>query len=115
MSTKPNSSQAQSNGAHPNGADSSQAQPPAPPAASRDAQQVLAEEFLTARSKILDLAATLDRLDRASGNVDHAAQMQLLIQGLETLLDGQADKARRVQLLMSRHYDPDWRKTYGLH
>lgn len=100
MSTKPNPSPA-----HPSD----------PPAASRDAHQVLAEEFLSARSKILDLAATLDRLERANGNVDHASQMQLLIHGIETLLDGQADKARRVQLLMSRHYDPDWRKTYGLH
>lgn len=87
----------------------------APPVASRDAQQVLAEEFLTARSKILDLAATLDRLERANGNLDHAAQMQLLIHGMEILLDGEVDKARRVQLLMSRLYDPEWRKTYGLH
>jgi hypothetical protein len=66
-----------------------------PKPTSRSAQKVLTEEFFLSRSKILDLAATLDRLDRAEGSVD--------------------DKAKRVQLLMSRPYDPDWRKNYGLH
>ncbi|MBM3965898.1 MAG: hypothetical protein FJ308_12665 [Planctomycetes bacterium] len=86
-----------------------------PNAVKRTAEKVLAEEFLSARSKILDLAATLDRLERASGSVENAAQMQLLSQGLKILCDDEFDKARRVQLLMSRQYDPDWQKTYGLH
>jgi hypothetical protein len=61
------------------------------------------------------LAATLDRLDRAEGSVDELQQRQLLIQGIEILLDKNPEKAKRVQLLMSRPYDPDWRKNYGLH
>ena len=67
----------------------------------RRAEQVLAEEFLLARSKILDLAATLDRLQRAEGTVENLDKRQLLQQGLEILLDDQGDKAKRVQLLMS--------------
>jgi len=86
-----------------------------PKPASRSAEQVLAEEFLSARSRILDLAALLDRLERASGSADSAVQMQLLRQGLSLLCDEASDKARRVQLLMSREYDPAWRKNYGLH
>ncbi len=86
-----------------------------PNAVQRTAEKVLAEEFLSARSKILDLAAILDRLERAPGSIENAAQMQLLGQGLKILCDDEFDKARRVQLLMSRQYDPDWRKTYGLH
>jgi hypothetical protein len=75
----------------------------------------LADEFLLARSRILDLAALLDRLERAPGSTEHAAQMQLLCQGLGILCDDEIEKARRVQLLMSREYDPAWRKNYGLH
>jgi hypothetical protein len=54
-------------------------------------------------------------LDRAEGSVDQLQQRQLLQQGIEILLDHHPDKAKRVQLLMSRPYDPDWRKNYGLH
>ncbi|MFM8572832.1 MAG: hypothetical protein ACKOAU_14655 [Pirellula sp.] len=86
-----------------------------PKPAARSAEKVLSEEFFVARSKILDLAATLDRLDRAEGTVDQLQQSKLLHQGIEILLDDQPEKAKRVQLLMSRPYDPDWRKNYGLH
>jgi len=86
-----------------------------PKPAARRAEKILAEEFFLARSKILDLAATLDRLERGQGSVDELQQRLLLQQGMEILLDDQSDKARRVQLLMSRPYDPNWRKNYGLH
>ncbi|MFM8213222.1 MAG: hypothetical protein ACKN82_01065 [Pirellula sp.] len=86
-----------------------------PKPVSRSAQKVLTEEFFLSRSKILDLAATIDRLDRAEGSVDELQQRQLLQHGIEILLDNEPDKAKRVQLLMSRPYDPDWRKNYGLH
>lgn len=85
-----------------------------PVPAPRNAEKVLADEFFLARSKILDLAAMLDRLERADGSVDDHARRALLQRALEILLDDQDDKAGRVQLLMSRPYDPDWRKTYGL-
>ncbi|MFO0013574.1 MAG: hypothetical protein ACK553_12575 [Planctomycetota bacterium] len=81
----------------------------------RSAEEILAEEFLQARSRILDLAAFLDRLERAPGSAEEAAQMMLLTQGLEILCDDEVGKARRVQLLMSRDYDPAWQKKYGLH
>lgn len=81
----------------------------------RTAEQILTDEFLLARSRVLDLAAMLDRLERAPGSVEQASQMQLLRQGLNILCDDESEKARRVQLLMSRDYDPAWRKNYGLH
>jgi hypothetical protein len=86
-----------------------------PNPSARSAEKVLSEEFFIARSKILDLAATLDRLERADGSLEALHQLKLLEQGVEILLDDQSDKAKRVQLLMSRPYDPDWRKNYGLH
>jgi hypothetical protein len=83
----------------------------------RSADAILAEEFLQARSRILDLAAFLDRLEHAPGDPDtgQGNRMRLLAEGLEILCDDEVGKARRVQLLMSRDYDPAWREKYGLH
>lgn len=75
----------------------------------RDAERILNEEFIIARSKILELAATLDRLDRAPGQIKNTTSQKLLEQGLAILCDDQPEKAKRVQLLMSRQYDPEWR------
>lgn len=80
----------------------------------RTAEQVVADEFLIARAKILELAATLDRIERSSGNVEDSKQMNLLAQGMHILCDEEVDKAKRVQLLMSRHYDPQWQNTMSL-
>ncbi|MFM7034764.1 MAG: hypothetical protein ACKOYJ_06170 [Planctomycetia bacterium] len=85
-----------------------------PTPAPRNAEKVLSEEFFLVRAKILDIAAMLDRLERAEGSVDDHARRALLRRAMEILLDDQGDKASRVQLLMSRPYDPDWRRTYGL-
>lgn len=88
---------------------------PDPQSHRRSAEQILAEEFLHARSRILDLAAFLDRLERAPGSTEQEARMRWLAEGLEILCDDEVGKARRVQLLMSRDYDPAWQKKYGIH
>ncbi len=83
-------------------------------------EQILQQEFLLARAKILELAATLDRIDRAGGNVDEHPQMKLLRDGFEILTDRQAagasvpSRAERVQLLFSRQYADNWRETFGV-
>ena len=80
----------------------------------RTAEQVVAEEFLIARAKILELAATLDRIERASGDIDESNQMHLLSHGLQILCDDEVEKAKRVQLLMSRQYDPHWQQQMSV-
>lgn len=79
-------------------------------------EQILQQEYLLARAKILELAATLDRIDRAQGSVQTHPQMQLLQQGFKILIDeSQPDsRAEQVQLLFSRQYAEDWRKTFGV-
>ena len=47
------------------------------------AEHILRQEYLLARAKILELAATLDRIERAEGNVDDDPQMQLLRRGFQ--------------------------------
>ena len=55
-------------------------------------------------AKILELAATLDRIDRAGGNVDQQPQMQLLRRGFQILSGTANERAEQVQLLFSREY-----------
>ena len=82
--------------------------------AERSAQQIVAEDFMIARAKIVELAATLDRIERATGNVDDSKNMQLLMQGMHILCDDEVEKAKRVQLLMSRQYDPQWQTQMSI-
>lgn len=79
------------------------------------AAQVLDREFLEMRAKVLELAASLDRLERAEGSVDGDSRLVRLHHALECLLDGgNSDRAERIQLLFSRGYEPDWRSSFGL-
>lgn len=77
-----------------------------------DAKQILDRQFLEMRARILELAASLDRLDRANGDVADERQMVGVLKGIEILNDGDADRANRVQLLFSREYDENWSKEF---
>lgn len=72
------------------------------------AEEIWDRDFLPLRSKILEIAATLDRLDRAGGVRNDLNKT--LEQALAVLLDGKVDRAERVQLLFSRQYEEGWRK-----
>ena len=82
--------------------------------AERTAQQIVLEDFMIARARIVELAATLDRIERATGDVDDSKNMQLLMQGMHILCDDEVEKAKRVQLLMSRQYDPHWQAQMSI-
>lgn len=64
--------------------------------------------FLDARSRLLDLAATLDRLDRGDGSAAADPRLERIRQALLTLLEAGPGRAERVQQLFSLAYDPDW-------
>jgi hypothetical protein len=78
------------------------------------APQVFNREFLEVRAKILELAASLDRLDRSEGAVADDPRMGRVREALQTLLSETPDRAERVQLLFSREYDAAWRKKFGV-
>lgn len=80
----------------------------------QSSEQILQSEFLLARAKILELAATLDRIDRAGGNVSNHPQMQLLQRGFQILVGNQVERAKQVQMLFSREYSPQWRQTMNV-
>lgn len=62
-------------------------------------QQVLDLYFMDARSKLIDLAAFLDRVDRADGQEDF--RMQALRAALNELSGEGKEKAKRVLLTLS--------------
>jgi hypothetical protein len=64
--------------------------------------------FLDARSRLLDLAATLDRLDRGDGTAAADPRVERIRQALLTLLETEPGRAERVQQIFSLPYDPDW-------
>ena len=78
------------------------------------ANEVLEREYLEIRAKILELAASLDRLERGDGAVDNDPRMQLIHDGFKILQEKQAGRAERVQLLFSQPYEIEWRKQYGI-
>jgi hypothetical protein len=81
---------------------------------SRSSSEILSQEFLQVRAKILEIAAFYDRFDEAGPSQAHDHQFDLLRQGCELLADDRGDKAARVQLLFSREYDENWREQFGV-
>ena len=78
------------------------------------AQEVLDREFLEVRAKILELAASLDRLERADGAVTDDRRIALVREAFEVLQGAQSDRAEQVQLIFSREYEDNWREKYDL-
>lgn len=62
-------------------------------------QQVLDIYFMDARSKLIDLAAFLDRVERSTGDEDF--RMHALREALKELEKGNSDRAKRVLLSLS--------------
>jgi len=75
------------------------------------APEILNREFLEIRCKILELAAALDRLERADGSVDEDPRMARLREALSLVLDQHRDRAEQVQMVFSREYSDDWQQT----
>ena len=81
-----------------------------------NANEILEREFLEIRAKLLEVAAALDRLDRAEGSVESDPRMQLLNTAIKLNAAPQygPSRAEEMQMLFSRQYDPDWIKTFDL-
>lgn len=85
-----------------------------------DAPEVLNREFLEVRAKILEIAAALDRLDRAAaqdraaGSVESDPRLARIRQGLTALTADRSDRAEQVQLIFSLAYEPDWQSRLGI-
>ena len=82
----------------------------------RDATDVLDRDFLETRGKILELAATLDRIDRAPTRHGEHPDPRLgqLRQALDALVEPGPGRAETIQRIFSLEYDPAWRDKMNL-
>jgi hypothetical protein len=76
------------------------------------ASKALEQYFFEARSKLLDLAAIRDRINRGadSGSASADARVEKIRQALGVLLDESGGRAERIQKIFSLDYDADWKK-----
>jgi hypothetical protein len=80
----------------------------------RLAPAVLEQEFLPIRAKILEVAAALDRLDRADGSIAQDSRHEKIQAAIQALLRSTDDRAEEVQLIFSRQYEQDWRRKFNV-
>lgn len=78
------------------------------------ASKVLDREFLELRAKILELAASMDRMDRGDGTVEEDPRMKLLVKGVEILQSSDSNRAEKIQLLFSLDYHDDWPQQFQI-
>ena len=76
------------------------------------ADRALESYFLEARSKLLDVAAILDRINRGlpSEELENDPRLHKVRQALEVLLDRSGGRAERIQQIFSLDYDPTWER-----
>lgn len=80
----------------------------------QSADQILDDDFLEVRAKLLQVAAVLDRIDRSCdehGGLSSASRSRRakLDEAVRLLLSEGPDRAERLQRLFSRAYESDWR------
>lgn len=103
--------------------------------------RILDDQYLTVRAKLIEVAAVLDRLDRAAtagqasaesgqaiaesgqggalsiNDLDQEPKRAAIEQAIQILLRGTVDPGERteaIQRLLSRRYDQDWRQSFGV-
>ncbi|MEM9646536.1 MAG: hypothetical protein AAF989_16205 [Planctomycetota bacterium] len=79
----------------------------------RNGESILQESFLEMRAKLLEVAATLDRVESApdvDGAVSRSEQRRQISEAIAILGTSNPDRAKRLQHLFSRPYEADWRK-----
>ncbi|QEG23016.1 hypothetical protein [Mariniblastus fucicola] len=79
-----------------------------------DAKETLDREFLEIRSRILDVASAMDRIQRADGDVADDPRMQKLNEAIRIAMSSDGHRAEKVQLLFSREYDEHWKEQFSL-
>ena len=76
--------------------------------------EMLDRELLGIRSRLIDLAASLDRIDRAEACAADDPRFDRIRRGLEVLLGREGNRAERLQQVFSLPYQHDWMVRYGI-
>jgi hypothetical protein len=83
-------------------------------AKARSSNDVFEQEFLPIRAKLLEVAASLDRLDRASGSVTSESRLEQVRAAIQVLMGPENDRAEQIQLIFSRPFEDDWREKFRM-
>lgn len=81
--------------------------PSSPPVAN-----LLDREFLGIRSRLIDVAAALDRIDRAGDLSADDPRLSQIRQNLEVLLSNASGRVEQMQLVFSLPYKDNWRDLH---
>jgi hypothetical protein len=84
------------------------------PDSTLDAPEVLNREFLEIRARLIQVAALLDRLDRASGDVSGDPRVTNIRQAIDVLANRGDGRAEKLQLIFSRQYEAEWKSKFEL-
>jgi hypothetical protein len=80
----------------------------------RSSADVFDQEFLPIRAKLLEVAASLDRFDRAGGSLTSESRLTQVRAAIEVLLRAEDDRAEQIQLIFSRPFEDDWRDKFNV-
>lgn len=80
----------------------------------RSSKDLLDRHYLEMRAKLLEIAATLDRIDLAQGSIDDDPRSEQIKAAISILLTDGNDRAEKLQLLFSLAYDPEWRERFAI-
>lgn len=84
----------------------------------RSGETIVEESFLEVRAKLLEVAATLDRIDRCgdgqSLGKEAAEKREQIDQAIKIVSSHESGRAERLQKLFSREYELDWRVKMGV-
>jgi len=76
--------------------------------------EVLNREYLLIRCKMLEIAASLDRTDRADGDTAGDPRTAQFDEAMRILREETGDRAEQLQMLFSREYDDAWQKSMDM-
>ncbi len=82
--------------------------------ASLSAAEILDREYLGIRARLIDIAAALDRIDRAEGATGADSRRDEIRRSLEIIGAEKSDRAEALQSVFSLPHQDDWKERFGL-
>lgn len=76
------------------------------------ASEIFDRVFLETRAKLLEVAATLDRLDRAAGTDTVASdfRMEQIRNSIDVIQNESGNRAEQLQIIFSEEYEEGWKR-----
>jgi hypothetical protein len=78
------------------------------------ALDVFNREFLTIRCRLIELAAAIDRVGRANGEVADDPRWRQLQQAIGVIASPEGNRAERVLMTFSLPCAENWQREYGV-